>query len=366
MEQDNFTNLTISQNAQIEQLVTDFRNDPKRSSRVRQITFPKAPEKGPPSVVQWSVPGMKKPNKETIDENGFLTIFEHCRFVEKIFLIDWSFVSLSDDTLSRLRDSFAHVTTFEVGFEGHFKPTSFFCLLCLMTSLRNLSFLGNVQGYQGEMPPPPTFRLRSLSVDDDCGVDFNKYSWLLHSSTESMRELHLGWIDGPDSIADLLTILPAFGPQLKRLSVNGCDHSLPVPTIISHCPHITVLVLGLDPNWGQRNLKPCLEALSDPLQRLSLLFPYSVGLDEGTEMYQEEDVVDLIEAVRNLPALSKLCRITFHLSYRCHSDSPVDKLRELEALCKGKGVDFIPTVDHIVSGSRCLKLEAHEEEFVLR
>jgi len=126
MEQDNFTNLTISQNAQIEQLVTDFRNDPKRSSRVRQITFPKAPEKGPPSVVQWSVPGMKKPNKETIDENGFLTIFEHCRFVEKIFLIDWSFVSLSDDTLSRLRDSFAHVTTFEVGFEGHFKPTSFF------------------------------------------------------------------------------------------------------------------------------------------------------------------------------------------------------------------------------------------------
>jgi len=216
------------------------------------------------------------------------------------------------------------------------------------------------------MPPPPTFRLRSLTVDDDWGADFDKYSWLLHSSIESMRELHLGWIDGPRSIDDLLTILPAFGSQLKRLSVTGCDQ-LPIPTIISHCPHITVLELGLDPNLGQLNLIPCLGALTDPLQRLSLLFPFSSGLNHSTVMYEEEDVVDLIGAVQNLPALSKLCRITFHLSSHCSSDSPIDKLRELEALCKGKGIEFIPTVDHIVSGSRCLRLEAHEEEeFILR
>jgi len=105
--------------------------------------------------------------------------------------------------------------------------------------------------------------------------------------------------------------------------------------------------LGLNTTCGDKYFKPCLEALTNPLRELALTFPYGY-------MFDVENTLDLIEAVRDSPVLAKLERLKFKLHKKCDDDTPVEKLRELEELCKLKGIEFVPSVDQIVAGESLL------------
>ena len=216
-------------------------------------------------------------------------------------------------------------------------------LLC-MPSLRQLA-IGDLNTTTTDLPSPPaaefpTFALEQLTVLGDT----YQYSWILHSSANSLRHLTLHYVTEGwpllENAADIRTALQRCGRSIRHLYLNSyLNENLTTESILRLCPSLQSFKISLtDLQWpnahitSHRHLDGYLSSLHRTLEHLHLAYGPS-----GT-FIDTDGVNTLVELVERHPMLQGLKRLCIGSGEPLAQRVYTTDMRLLRLICRQKGI----------------------------